>query len=86
MTKVWLGHAPLTLVSLRETPGGRGHAKRMADAPPSPWPPGSRWLHALGFLAFTLPGVATLMPMKPPPGQDLRLAETRATQALHARR
>jgi len=58
----------------------------MADATPSPWPAGSRLLQDLGFLAFTLPQVEILMPMKKPRGQDLTLEQQRANQALHHRR
>jgi hypothetical protein len=43
-------------------------------------------LQDLGFLAFTLPQVALLMPMKQPRGQGLTLAEQLANQALHSRR
>jgi DDE superfamily endonuclease len=43
-------------------------------------------LQDLGFLAFTLPGVVMLMPMKKPRGQELSLEEQRANQALNQRR
>jgi hypothetical protein len=43
-------------------------------------------LQDLGFLAFTLPQVAILMPTKKPRGQELTLEEQRANQALHSRR
>jgi len=43
---------------------------------------GSRLLQDLGFLAFTLPGVVILMPMKKPRGQELPLEEQRANQAM----
>jgi hypothetical protein len=49
-------------------------------------PAGSRLLQDLGFLAFTLPQVAILMPTKKPRGQELPLEEQRANQALHQRR
>jgi hypothetical protein len=39
----------------------------------------------LGFLAFTLPEVAILMPTKKPRGQELTL-EQLANEALHYRR
>src|SRR6266446_9731773 len=60
----------------------------------SPWrtrhrtrcPPGSRLLQDLGFLAFTLPQVAILMPTKKPRGQELTLEQQLANQALHHRR
>ena len=40
----------------------------------------------LGFLAFTLPQVAILMPTKKPRGQELTLEQQLANQALHSRR
>ena len=40
----------------------------------------------LGFLSFTLPEVAILMPTKKPRGAELPLEPQRATQALHQRR
>ena len=45
----------------------------MADATPSPLPAGSWRLQDLGFLAFTLPQVAILMPTKKPRGEELTL-------------
>ncbi len=58
----------------------------MADATPYPLPAGSRLLQDLGFLAFTLPQVAILMPTKKPRGQELPREQQRANQALHQRR
>ena len=52
------------------------HDKRLAE--PYPLPAGSRLLQDLGFLAFTLPQVEILMPMKKPPGADLPLAQQTA--------
>jgi DDE superfamily endonuclease len=54
--------------------------------PPYPLPAGSRLLQDLGFLVFTLPQVAILMPTKKPRGAELTLAHQRANQALHQRR
>jgi hypothetical protein len=62
------------------------HDLRIAEATPYPLPVGSRLLQELGFLAFTLPQVAILMPTKKPRGQALPLAEQLANQALHDRR
>ncbi len=58
----------------------------MADATPYPLPVGSRLLQDLGFLAFTLPQVASLMPTKKPRGQELTLEQKVANQALTYRR
>jgi hypothetical protein len=43
-------------------------------------------LQDLGFLAFTLPQVAILMPTKKPRGAELTREQQRANQALHQRR
>ena len=40
----------------------------------------------LGFLAFTLPQVEILMPVKKPRRQELTREQHRANQALHQRR
>jgi len=58
----------------------------MAEAPPSPLPAGSRLVQALGFLAFTLPEGALLMPPQTPRGQELPGEPPRANQARHQRR
>jgi hypothetical protein len=83
---VLLVHALLLILFLRDTSGGRVHDKRMADATPSPLPARSRWLQDLGFLAFTLPQVAILMPTKKPRGEELTREQPWANQALHQRR
>jgi hypothetical protein len=43
-------------------------------------------LQDLGFVAFTLPDVAILMPMKKPRGQVLTLDQQRANRSLNERR
>ena len=53
---------------------------------PYPWPAGRRLWQDLGFLAFTLPDVAILLPTKKPRGQELTREQQRANQALHQRR
>ena len=79
-------NAPLTILFLSETHGGRTHDKHIADATPYPLPAGSRLLQDLGFLAFTLPEGEILMPTKKPRGQDLPLEQQLANEALHYRR
>ena len=86
MKNVLLVNAPLTILFLSETHGGRVHEKRIADATPYPWPAGSRLLQDLGFLAFTLPQVEILMPTKKPRGQELTWEQHVANQALNQRR
>jgi hypothetical protein len=83
---VLLVHAPLTILFLSETHGGRVHDKRIAEATPYPLPAGSRLLQDLGFLAFTLPQVDILMPTKKPRGQELTLEQQLTNQALDQRR
>jgi hypothetical protein len=83
---VLLVNAPLTILFLSETNGGRVHEQRIAEATPSPLPAGSRLLQDLGFLAFTLPPVDILMPTKKPRGQELTLEQHLTNQALDQRR
>jgi hypothetical protein len=83
---VLLVNAPLTILFLSETNGGRVHEKRIAEATPYPLPAGSRLLQDLGFLAFTLPQVDILMPTQTPRGQALTWEQHVANQALHCRR
>jgi hypothetical protein len=83
---VLLVNAPLTILFLSETVGGRVHDKRIAEATPYPLPAGSRLLQDLGFLAFTLPRVEILMPTKKPRGHELSLEQQRVNQALNYRR
>ena len=78
--------APLTILFLSETAGGRVHDKCIADATPYPLPAGSRLLQDLGFLAFTLPHMDILMPTRKPRDQELTLEAKLANQALHHRR
>jgi len=79
-------HALLTILFLSATYCGRVHDKRIADATPYPLPAESRLLQGLGFLAFTLPQVAILMPTKKPCGEELSREQHVANQALHQRR
>jgi len=83
---VLLVNALLLLLFLSDTYGGRVQDKRMADATPSPLPARSRVLQDLGFLAFTLPQVAILMPTKKPRGEELTWEQPWANQALNQRR
>jgi hypothetical protein len=83
---VLLINAPLTILFLSETYGGRVHDKRIADATPYPLPARSRLLQDLGFLAFTLPQVEILMPTKKSRGAALTREQQWLNQALHQRR
>ena len=74
-------NAALTILFLRETYAGSTHDQRIADATLYPLPAGSRLLQDLGFLAFTLDQVETIMPTKKPRGQAL----TRKQKAVNRR-
>ena len=58
----------------------------MVDATPSPLPAGSRLLQDLGFLAFTLPEVAILMPTQKSRGPELTREQQGTNQVLNQRR
>ena len=77
--------ARLVSIAVRYTYGGRTHDKPIADTTPYPLPVGSRLLQDLGFLAFTLPEVAILMPTKKPRGRATREQQL-ANQELNQRR
>ena len=81
-----LVNAPLMVLFLSETAGGRIHDKRIADVTPYPLRAGSRFLQDLGFMAFTLPDVEILMPMKKPRGQQLTPDQQRVNRSLNERR
>src|SRR5438132_12627204 len=83
---VLLVNALLVILFLSDTHGGRVHDLRIAEATPYPLPAGSGLLQVLGFLSFTLPEVAILMPTKKPGGAELTLEQHLANQVLHQRR
>jgi hypothetical protein len=83
---VLLVKAPLTILFLSATYGGRVHDKRIAEATPYPLPAGSQLLQDLGLLAFTLPQVEVVMPTKKPRGQELTLEQQLANEVLNHRR
>src|SRR5207248_11032473 len=58
----------------------------LAQGTPYPFPAGRGLLHDLGFLAFTVPELAILMPTKKPRGQELTWEQQLANQTLHQRR
>src|SRR5215813_9434346 len=86
LQNVLLVNALLLILFLSDTYGGRTHDKRIAEATPYPLPAGSRWLQDLGFLAFTLPQVAVIMPTKKPRGRALPRAQKAANRRLARRR
>jgi DDE superfamily endonuclease len=83
---VLLINAALTILFLSETYPGSTHDKRIADATPYPLPAGSRLLQDLGFLAFTLDHVETIMPTKKPRGRALTRKQKAANRRIARRR
>jgi len=83
---VLLVNALLFILFLSDTYGGHTHDKPIADTTPYPLPARSRLLQDLGFLAFTLPEVAILMPIKKPRGQELTRKRQRTHLMLNQRR
>jgi hypothetical protein len=79
-------NAALLILFLSDTYTGSTHDKRMADATPYPLPAGSRLLQDLGFLAFTLPQVEVIMPIKKPRGRALTRAQKAANRRIARRR
>jgi DDE superfamily endonuclease len=79
-------NAALLILFLSETYAGSTHDKRMADVTPYPLPAGSRLLQDLGFLAFTLPQVEVIMPIKKPQGRALTRAQKAANRRIARRR
>ena len=86
MKNVLLVNAALTILFLSATDAGSVHDKRIADATPYPLPAGSRLLQDLGFLAFTLDQVETIMPTKRPRGRALTRAQKAANRRIARRR
>jgi DDE superfamily endonuclease len=83
---VLLINAALTMLLLSETYAGSTHDKRMADATPYPLSAGSRLLQDLGFLAFTLDPVESIMPTRKPRGRNLTHAQKAANRRIARRR
>jgi hypothetical protein len=83
---VWLINTALMILFLSDTYPGSTHDKRMAEAAPYPLPAGSRLLQELGFLAFTLDQVETIMPTKKPRGRALTRAQKAANRRVARRR
>jgi hypothetical protein len=83
---VLLIKAALTILFLSATYAGSTHDKRIADATPYPVPAGSRLLQDLGFLAFTLNQVETIMPTRKPRGRALTRAQKAANRRIARRR
>jgi hypothetical protein len=78
--------AALTILFLSDTYPGSTHDKRIVEATPYPLPAGSRLLQDLGFLAFTLDQVDTIMPTKKPRGRPLRRAQKTVNRRIARRR
>jgi hypothetical protein len=83
---VLLINAALTILFLSDTYAGSTHDKRIADAIPYPLPSGSRLLQDLGFLAFTLDRVESIMPTRKPRKRKLTPAQKAANRRIARRR
>ena len=79
-------NAALVLLFWSATDAGRTHDQRIAEAPPSPVPAGSRWLQDLGVPALTRSQVEGIMPTKQPRGRALTRAPKAANQRIARRR
>lgn len=77
-------NACLLILFLSDTYPGSVHDKRMADDTPYPLPRSSRLLQDLGFLAFFLKGVESILPFKKPPKQALSPEQLVYNQQLAA--
>ena len=86
MKNVLLINAALAIRFLRDTYTGSTHDKRIAEATPYPLPAGSRLLQDLGFLAFTLDHVDSIMPTRKPRGRRLTRAQKAANRRIARRR
>ena len=86
MKNVLLINAVLTILFLSATYAGSTHEKRIADATPYPLPAGSRLRQDLGFLAFTLNQVETIMPTRKPRRRALTRAQKAANRRIARRR
>ena len=86
MKNVLLVNAPLTILFLSDTYGGRVHDKRIAEATLYPLPAGSRLLQDLGFLAFTLPQVEILVVSLDSVDAYAQHAHARCTLLMHGTR
>ena len=76
----------LSILFLSDTVEGKRHDKKIADETPYPLPAGSRLLQDLGFQAFTLGGVETIMPFKKPRGMELTPEQKAANRQVSQRR
>jgi hypothetical protein len=86
INNVLLINAALTILLLSGTDPGSTHDQRMAEATPYPLPAGSRLLQDLGFLAFTLDQVESIMPTRKPRGRAFTSAQKAANRRIARRR
>ena len=85
MKNVLLGDQACQVPFLSDTYEGSCHDKRIADQTAYPLPEGSALRQDLGFVGFTLDGVAITMPHKKPRGGELTV-EQKAENRLIAHR
>jgi hypothetical protein len=77
---VLLGDDSCQVPFLSDSYEGSYHDKRIADQTAYPLPEGSELLQDLGFVGFTLDGVAITMPHKKPRGGELSAEQKRKTE------
>lgn len=86
MKNVVLGAKTCQVPFLSDTYEGSRHDKPIADQTPYPLPEGSELLQDLGFVGFTLEGVAITMPHKKPRGGELTDEQKAENQQIAHRR
>ena len=86
MKNVLLIDTTCSILFLSDTVEGKMHDKKVADVTPYPLPSGSRLLQDLGFQAFTLDGVETIMPIKKPRGKELTSEQKLVNKEVSRRR
>jgi hypothetical protein len=83
---VLLGDQSCQVPFLSDTYEGSRHDKPIADQTPYPLPEGSELLQDLGFVGFTIQGVAITMPHKKPRGEELTAAQKAENRLIAHRR
>jgi hypothetical protein len=83
---VLLGDTSCQVPFLSDTYEGSRHDTPIADQPPYPLPKGSELGQELGFVGFTLDGVAITMPHKKPRGGELSAEQKAENRAIADRR
>jgi DDE superfamily endonuclease len=83
---VLLGDQTCRVRFLSDTYEGSTHDKPIADQTPYPLPQGSELLQDLGFVGFSIEGVAIMQPHKKPRGGELTDQQKAENKAISHRR